>query len=103
MRFNMDILQEKFKDIQRQCYKDNILLPQALEHAVPKEYVLPSSELGQPKDEIIEHAKERRKEEIQILRGEHSKYDTPQELELEELKQFINKYPQFKDILDGDI
>ena len=103
MELNIDILQEKFKDIQRQCYKDGILLPQALEYAVPKEHVLPSSELGQPKDEIIEHAKKRREEEIQILRGEHSKYDTPQELELEELKQFINKYPQFKDILNGDI
>ena len=103
MELNTEKLYEQIQDIEKQCLKDNILLPDILS-SVPTEHMLTIDEKNKIKTDgkkMQEAYRKRREEEILVLRGKHDKYDSIRELQEAELKAFLKKYPQFKDIING--
>ena len=101
MEINEQKLYEHYKEIQKQCIKDNRLIPDIFP-PVPKEYKLSKDEFKGKKgnsEKIQEAYMNRRKEEILILQGKHKHYETIRELQENELENFLKDYPQFKDII----
>ena len=103
MEINTEKLYEQFKDIETQCLKDNRIVPDLIS-TVPLENRLSLNEKAKIKTDgkkIQEQYRQRRQEEISVIRGEHKKYDTIRELQEAELEAFLRDYPQFKDIING--
>ena len=94
-------LYEQFKDIETQCLKDSRIVPDIFS-PVPWEHRLTIDEKAKIKNDgkkLQEQYKQRRKEEVLVIKGEHKKYDTIRELQEAELQAFLKDYPQFKNIV----
>ena len=103
MELNTEKLYEQIKEIEKQCLKDNRIVPDMLS-SVPKEHRLTIDEKNKIKTDgkkMQEQYRKRREEEVLVLRGKHDKCDSIQELQEAELQAFLKDYPKFKDIING--
>lgn len=103
MEINTEKLYEQIKEIEKQCLKDNRILPDILS-TVPLEHRLTIEEKQKIKTDgkkMQEQYRQRRQDEISVIKGEHKKYGTIRELQEAELQAFLKEYPKFKDIING--
>ena len=101
IKINNTLLNRQFKEIQRQCLTDGVIIPDIFS-TVPTIYHLTENEkrmIITDNTKLQEGYKQRRKEEIQILNNEHEEYKTIKELQEAELLIFLKQYPQYKNII----
>ena len=108
--WDYDFLYDEYKSIRSSLQGDGYLLPYYLTVVeIPIEYDYSFNEWNnildntssKHKENLISMSKNRRRIEIQILKGEHEEYDTLDEYHLYELNEFFKKYPRYKNIIKG--
>ena len=109
IEWDYPFLYENYKSIRSTLYFDGYLLPYYIGVLdIPSEYNYTHSEWGEIlkkgtdkiRENLISMSKNRRKDEILILNNKHRKYEDVNVYHLDELKQFIRKYPQYKNIVE---
>ena len=104
MKIDKQELHKEYKEIQKICMQNGELIPILIECAhIPKEYKLsPEEESKIIKNEV--KLKERYLQyseiEYEIIKRKNEKYESLMEYWEDQLKQFLKKYPQFKNIID---
>lgn len=114
VEINEDKLWENYKKIETVCIVEGELIPQLLERWLPVEYGgMPDKyrlsdkekqELFNKRDEKTNRKLEqlwlnRRKTENEIIQNNNDKYNSLGEYVEDELKTFIRKHPEFKEII----
>lgn len=105
MKINKQKYYEQYKEIYTTACINGYLIPDILP-SVPLEYQFTENEkekihnnLNKNTEEQLKEAyKQRRRKEIELY-GHTEKFN---EYRLNELKQFLEKFPQYKNIIDGD-
>lgn len=104
MKVNTRKLYEKYKDIQRICICDGELIPSLINSTkIPKKYKLSLEEiykLNANDDKAIENYAKHISIEYEIIKKRSKEYSTLTEYWLDQLKNFLDNYPQFKVILE---
>lgn len=104
MMIETEKLNECFKDIQKECLENGEIVPYLLDN-VPSDCRLTQKEVNKLKvteeniKSIREKQKQRRKTELEISQNKNKKYKDIIDYLTDETRQFIDKYPQFKDII----
>ena len=106
MKIKKQELYEEYKQIQKICMQNGELIPNLIACIhIPNEYKLSLEE----ENEIIENEESRRERylkhseiEYEIIKRKNDKYDSLMEYWTDQLKQFIEKYPQFKNIIENE-
>lgn len=106
MKIKKQELYGEYKQIQKICMRNGELIPILIECMhIPNEYKLSLEE----ENEIIENEEGRRERylqhseiEYEIIKRRNDKYDSLMEYWTDQLKQFIEKYPQFKNIIENE-
>lgn len=104
---NEEYVRNNYKSIQKTCFENGETIPMIIQLLKNKD----TKELSkEEKDELdinyinslklIENYRQTRKNETWILHKKHRKYDTLSEYWSDQLDEFIEKYPQFKGILE---
>ena len=105
MMIEKEKLDECFKDIQKVCMENGEIVPYLLDN-VPSDCRLTQKEVNELKvtreniKSIHEKQKQRRKTELEINQNKNKKYKDIIDYLTDETRQFINKYPQFEEIIE---
>ena len=99
--FNKKVLNELYSEIQETCLTDGIPLPTLIvANDIPIKYRLNPLEIYNIKiSEDKTNIQHKKNTEYEITRGENKNYNTLYEYWEDELDRFLNKYPQFKNII----
>ena len=103
MKIDEQKLKDRIKEIQEVCLTNGEPLPYAFNRGFTIPYRLTEDELKKIKvdeEKLDEAYAQRRVIELQIIREEHPKYDHIRDYCKDEIKQFIERYPQFEDIIE---
>ena len=106
MKIKKQELYEQYKEIQKICMQNGELIPILIESIhIPNEYKLSLEE----ENEITVNEKARKERylqhseiEYEIINKKNEKYNSLMEYWTDQLKLFIEKYPQFENIIEDD-
>lgn len=112
MKINNKKLEEYNKDIHKVCLENGELFPFLIDDNLSDEHYLTYDEVKQIRKDMpiktlrqmdnkrIATYKQRKLELHQIYTKKHDKYKTVEEFIAKEMITFIDKYPQFKDVVE---
>lgn len=104
MKYNIKELYNNYRNIQRHCLKEGIVIPTYLSpHNIPDEYKLSFPELKNAmrnEEKLREASIEKRRAEYLIVKGRNQKYSTLYEYWTDELETFLKNNKQFHIIIE---
>lgn len=106
MKIKKSELFNQYKEIQKICIQKGELIPILVECVhIPKEYKLSLEEENEISgDEGARREKYIQKNEIEyeIIKRKNEKYESLMDYWTDQLRQFLKKYPQFKNIIEEE-
>ena len=97
---------EQYKQIQKICIQNGEVMPILIDCIhIPKEYKLSPEEEYEISEKEISSREiyfQQSKIEDEIIKGKNEEFESLMEYWTDQLKQFLEKYPQFKNIIDEE-